>query len=150
MYLRCAPVLALLALAGCDRGPPDPRLALCLHAVRQTATEPRSVELAHFKATPPDVAQAKRGPSTAILEFGAENSYSAKLGGTAVCAYAPHPMPEHKGGFLLTSAVIGTITLTDQQIAEANSLDGSARGVVEAITAAEMVLEKAKAAPEAK
>lgn len=151
MRLRSAPLVVLLGLASCGDGLPDPRLALCISATKQVATSPGSVRVVGYEATPKSVEQAKGIPGKTTMVFDAANSYGAKLRGTAVCDYAPHPNPDHKGAFLLTSALIGKINLNDQQIAEANALDGSSRGVTDAMNAAEMLrVEKAKADSEAK
>lgn len=146
--MRLALLILPLVLAACDRGEPDPRLALCLSAAREAATSPASVKKVGFEATPKDAAQALSVGGKAQLDFEAQNSYGAKMRESAVCEFAPHPIAARKGSFLLTSAVIGTIRLTDQQVAEANALDGSSSSVFEAITAAEMV--RAAKAGEAK
>ena len=146
MCLRLALIVFVLALASCGKGEIDPRLALCISATKQVATSPSSVKMVDFEATPEIVERAKVTPSRTTMDFEAANSYGAKLRGTAVCEFSPHPSPDRKGAFLLTSALIGKINLNDQQIAEANALDGLSRSVTEAMVAAEMVrLEKAKA-----
>ncbi len=81
------------------------------------------------------------------MDIEAANSYGGKRDVSAVCEFAPHPMAAYKGRFLLTSAVIGTIRLTDQQLADANALDGTSRSVFDAMTAAEMLRAEKAAAP---
>ncbi len=81
------------------------------------------------------------------MDIEAANSYGGKRDASAVCEFAPHPMAAYKGRFLLTSAVIGTIRLTDQQLADANALDGTSRSVFDAMTAAEMLRAEKAAAP---
>lgn len=137
--MRIALAILPLALVACDKPNTDPRVALCVSAAREAATSRASVKMVDFEATPKDVAQALSAGSKAQLDFEAQNSYGAKMRESAVCEFAPHPIPARKGTFLLTSAVIGKIRLTDQQVAEANALDGSSRSVFEAISAAEMV-----------
>ena len=146
--MRSAIILLPLALAACGKSDADPRLALCVSAARQAATSPASVKMANFEATPKDVTQAAAVGGKALLEFDAANSFGGKRREKAACEFAPHPVADHKGRFLLTSATIGTIHLTDQQVAEANALDGSSRSVFEAVAAAEML--RAQKADEAK
>jgi hypothetical protein len=137
--MRMAFFLLPLALAACGKSTTDPRLALCVSAARQAATSPSSVKMIDFEATPKDVQQAAAAGGTATMDFEAQNSYGAKLRLRGTCAFAPHPLANHKGGFLLTAATIGAISLTDQQLADANALDGAARSVTDAMTAAEML-----------
>lgn len=137
--MRMAFLLLPLALAACGKSAADPRAALCVSAARQAATSPASVRMVNFEATPKDVKEAVATGGKATMDFEAQNSYGAKLRLHGTCAFAPHPLANHKGGFLLTAAQIGTITLTDQQLADANALDGSARSVTDAMTAAEML-----------
>lgn len=139
MRMRLVLLLLPLALAACDKPQTDPRYALCLSATRQAATSPASVKMVNFEATPKDVNEAALVNSQAVMDFDAANSYGGKRRESATCAFAPHPLPGRKGSFLLTSATIGTIRLTDQQLADANAPDGSARAVMEAISAAEML-----------
>lgn len=147
--MRKALILVPLALAACGPSADDPRVALCVSAARQAATSPSSVKMTNFEATPKDLKQAAAAGGKAVMEFEAQNSYGAKLRRSATCEFAPHPLPAYKGRFLLTAAVIGTITLTDQQLADANALDGSSRSITDAMTAAEMV-RAGKTADEAK
>lgn len=149
MSLRASLLVLPLALVACGKSETDPRLALCLSATRQTATSPASVKAVDFEATPKDVKQAALVNSRAVMDFDAANSYGGKRRLSATCAFAPHPLPDRKGSVFLVSATIGTISLTDQQLADANALDGSSRGVVDAITAAEM-LRAGKTAGEGK
>lgn len=143
--MRIAVIMLPLALAACGDPGSDPRLALCVSAAREAATSRSSVRMVDFEATPKNVKEAVSVGGKALLDFEAANSYGAKRRASAVCEFAPHPIAGHKGSFLLTSAVIGTIRLTDQQLAEANALDGSSRGVFDAMTAAEMLrAEKAE------
>lgn len=146
--MRSTFLILPLALMACEKSETDPRLALCLSATRQTATSPASVKMTDFEATPKDVTQAASVNSKAVMDFDAANSYGGKRRLSATCAFAPHPLPERKGSVFLVSATIGTISLNDQQLADANALDGSSRSVMEAMTAAEML--RAKAEGEAK
>lgn len=139
MRVRLALLILPLALAACGKSEADPRLALCLSAARQAATSPASVKMVDFEATPKDVKQAAAATSKATMDFDAANSFGGKRRESATCAFALHPLPGRKGSFLLTAATIGTIRLTDQQLADANAPDGSARAVMEAISAAEML-----------
>ncbi len=139
MHLRPALLILPLALMSCGKSETDPRLALCLSATRQAATSPASVKMVDFEATPKDVKQAAAVNSKAVMEVDAVNSYGGKRRVGATCEFVPHPLPGRQGSFLLVSATIGTIRLTDQQLADANALDGSSRGVVDAMTAAEML-----------
>lgn len=139
MRMRLALLILPLALMACGKSETDPRVALCLSATRQAATSPASVKMADFEATPKDFAQALTAPSTAVMDIDAANSYGGKRRVSATCAFAPHPLPDRKGSVLLTAAKIGAIQLTDQQLADANALDGSARSVTEAMSAAEML-----------
>ena len=137
--MRIALLLLPLALVACDKSEADPRLALCVSAARQAATNRGSVRMVHFEATPKNVKEAASVGGKALIDFDAANSYDGKRRASGTCEFAPHPATDHKGSFLLTSAVFGTIRLTDQQLAEANALDGSSRAVMEAINAAEML-----------
>jgi hypothetical protein len=139
MRMRIALVILPLTLVACGKSETDPRLALCLSATRQTATSPASVRMTDFEATPKDVKQAATVNSKAVMDADAANSYGGKRRISATCEFAPHPLPERKGSVLLTAATIGTIRLNDQQLADANALDGSARSVTDAMTAAEML-----------
>ena len=149
MRMRLASLLLPLALAACDKPEADPRFALCLSATRQAATSPASVKMTDFEATPKDFKQALTANSKVVMEADAANSYGGKRSISAACEFAPHPMPDRKGSVLLTAATIGTIRLNDQQLADANALDGSSRSVTDAMTAAEM-LRAGKTDPAAK
>ncbi len=139
MRMRSALLLLPLALVACGKSETDPRVALCLSATRQTATSPASVKMVDFDAKPKDFKQAAAVTSTAVMDVDAVNSYGGKRRVSATCAFAPHPLPNRKGSVLLTAATIGTIQLSDQQLADANALDGSARSVTEAMSAAEIL-----------
>lgn len=147
MPLRSALLILPLALMACEKSETDPRLALCMSATRQAATSPASVKMTDFMATPKDIKQAATVSSKAVMEFDAANSYGGKRGASATCEFAPHPLPGREGSFFLTSATIGTIRLNDQQLADANALDGSSRSVMEAMTAAEMLRPKTEEEP---
>ena len=139
IHMRLALLILPFALVACSKSETDPRLALCLSATRQAATSPASVKMVAFEAKPRDFKQAAAVTSTAVMDVDAANSYGGKRRVSATCAFAPHPLPDRKGSVLLTAAKIGTIQLTDQQLADANALDGSARSVTEAMNAAEIL-----------